>query len=168
MNLLRVPAFATRGIPNMMTHSLPDAFYLPPSFPRQQQPHSSPWSHLDPSPQSWACRIVLMLWQLQELIFNADNMHLEKKLDEIALPMTFFSSVCPDKKETSSAWSTQCQTRCFLRMWSLQLLMSILSLTFNWVFTALFLYICFRAEQTNFTYMTSKQLFTFLEAVWRQ
>lgn len=80
---------------------------------------------------------------------------LEKNLDKKSHPMTFFSSVCSNKKSTCSAWSPQ-------------LLMSTLPLTLNWVYTALFLYICFKAEQTNFTYVTSKQLFTFLEAVWRQ
>lgn len=80
---------------------------------------------------------------------------LKKNLDKKPHPMTFFSSVCSNKKDTSSAWSP----------W---LLMSTLFLTLNWTYTALFLCICFKAEQTNFTYMTFKQLFTFLEAVWRQ
>lgn len=59
-------------------------------------------------PQPGACRVVLMFRQLQELLCNADNIRPEKKMDKKkALPMTFFSSVCWNKKDTSSAWSAQ-------------------------------------------------------------
>lgn len=168
VSLLRVPAFATRGIPWVMTRSPPHTFWFPPTFPKAAA--APQLSLVSSGPQPSALGMQNCAYALAAPGASLQfRQHVPwKKMDKKALPMTFFSSVCPDKKETSSAWSTQCQTRCSLRMWSPQLLMSILSLTFNWVYTALFLYICFRAEQTNFTYMTSKQLFTFLEAVWRQ